>query len=238
MVCPRHLRNRPAVRQPVSSLRASDLHQRQFGSLVCTNGRQCSELLPRAQQPDLMYSAAAPVARIPLRPFASLNKQSKIVYIVVAAPEATEHMQLETERLILRRFREEDVDVMTQLFANPDFMRFSLGAFTERKQTVAFIEKVMGWDRAGMPSQFAVVSRGKHTVIGYCGFHHHPEVPGEVEIGYRLDLKLPRVISLIHPENIPSRHVAEKNGMKVEKEITFRGFPTLVYAITREEWLA
>ena len=170
-------------------------------------------------------------------------------------------MQLETQRLILRSFRREDVDAMAQLFANPDFMRFSLGAFTERKKTVDFIEKVMGWDRASMPSQFAVVSRGEHAVIGYCGFHHHPEVPGEVEIGYRLhpdywnrgliteaaraardhgfaDLKLPRVISLIHPENIPSRRVAEKNGMKVEKEITFRGFPTLVYAITREQWLA
>jgi RimJ/RimL family protein N-acetyltransferase len=56
---------------------------------------------------------------------------------------------LETERLILRSFRDEDVDVMAQLFANPDFMRFSLGVFTERKQTVAFIEKVIGWDRAG-----------------------------------------------------------------------------------------
>lgn len=41
-----------------------------------------------------------------------------------------------------------------------------------------------------------------------------------------------------HPEIVPSGRVAEKNGMKVEKEITFRGFPTLVYAITREEWLA
>jgi RimJ/RimL family protein N-acetyltransferase len=170
-------------------------------------------------------------------------------------------MQLQTARLILRSFREEDVDVMAELFANPDFMRFSLGVYTERKQTVAFIEKVIGWDRASMPSQFAVVSRGEHAVIGYCGFHHHPEVPGEVEIGYRLhpdywnrgliteaaravrhrgfaDLKLPRVISLIHPENIPSRRVAEKNGMKVEEKITFRGFPTLVYSITRDEWLA
>jgi len=55
--------------------------------------------------------------------------------------------------------------------------------------------------------------------------------------GFR-DWKLSRVISLFHPENIPSRHVAEKNGMKVEKKITFRGFPTLVYAITRQEWLA
>jgi [ribosomal protein S5]-alanine N-acetyltransferase len=170
-------------------------------------------------------------------------------------------MQIETERLILRSFREDDVDVMGRLFANPDFMRFSLGVFTDRKQTVAFIEKVMGWDRTGIPSQFAVVPRGEDAFVGYCGFFQHAEVPGEIEIGYRLhpdywnrgliteaalavrdhgfrDWKLPRVISLIHPENIPSRRVAEKNGMNVENEITFRGFPALVYAISREEWLA
>ena len=167
---------------------------------------------------------------------------------------------LETERLILRSFRADDVDEMAQLFANPEFMRFSLGVFTERKQTVAFIDKVMGWDRSGVSSQFAVVPRGEEAIVGYCGFFHHAEVPGEIEIGYRLHpdywnrgliseaaravrdhgftvLKLPRVISLIHPENIPSRRVAEKNGMKVEREITFRGFPTLVYAISREQWL-
>ena len=55
---------------------------------------------------------------------------------------------------------------MAQLFANPDFMRFSLGVYNERKQTVAFIDKVMGWDRANMPSQFAVVPRGEDAVIG------------------------------------------------------------------------
>jgi [ribosomal protein S5]-alanine N-acetyltransferase len=170
-------------------------------------------------------------------------------------------MELQTSRLLLRPFHEEDVDAMAELFANPDFMRFSLGVFTERKQTVTFIEKVMDWDRTSMPSQFAVVPRGEDTVIGYCGFYHHPEVPGEVEIGYRLhpdywnrgliteaaravrdhgfqDWKLPRVISLIHPKNIPSRRVAEKNGMTIEKQITFRGFPTLMYAISRREWVA
>jgi ribosomal-protein-alanine N-acetyltransferase len=171
-------------------------------------------------------------------------------------------MELQTFRLILRSFREEDVDVMAQLFANPDFMRFSLGVFTEREQTIAFITKVMAWDRAGIPSQFAVVPRGEDAIIGYCGFFYHAEHSIEdIEIGYRLhpdywnrgliteaaravrdhgfrDWKLSRVISLIHPENVPSRRVAEKNGMTVEKQITFRGFPTLVYAMAREEWLA
>lgn len=169
---------------------------------------------------------------------------------------------LQTERLILRPFRQEDIDVMAKLFANPDFMRFSLGVFTERKQTVAFIEKVMGWDRAGIPSQFAVAPRGNDVIVGYCGFFYHPEDGIEdIEIGYRLhpdywnrgliteaaravrdhgfrDWRLSRVISLIHPENTPSRRVAEKNGMNIEEQITFRGFPTLVYAMTREEWLA
>jgi RimJ/RimL family protein N-acetyltransferase len=126
---------------------------------------------------------------------------------------------------------------VAKLFANPGFMRFSLGIFTERKQTVAFIEKVMGLDRASLPSQFAVVPRGENAIVGYCGFYHHAEVPGEVETGYRLhpdywnrgliteaahavrdhafaDLKLPRVISLVHPENMPSRRVAEKKGCR------------------------
>jgi [ribosomal protein S5]-alanine N-acetyltransferase len=182
-------------------------------------------------------------------------------YVVRTPQRGVPTMELQTPRLILRSFRKEDVDAMAALFANPDFMRFSLGAFTERKQTVAFIEKVMDWDRDGLPSQFAAITRGENAIVGYCGFYHHAEVPGEIEIGYRLppdywnrglmteaaravrdhgfrDRKLSRVISLIHPENIPSRRVAEKNGMAIEKQITFRGFPALVYAMTLEEWLA
>ena len=149
---------------------------------------------------------------------------------------------------------------MAELFANPDFMRFSLGVFTKREQTVEFIEKVIGWERAGLPSQFALIPRGENDVIGYCGFYHHPQHGIEdIEIGYRLDpahwnrglateaaravrdhafrdSRLERVISLVHPENIPSRRVAEKNGMTVEKEITFRGFPTLMFSLSRARW--
>jgi ribosomal-protein-alanine N-acetyltransferase len=168
---------------------------------------------------------------------------------------------LQTSRLVLRPFREKDVDVLAELMANPDFMRFSLGVFS-REQTASFLEKLIDWDRRGLPSQFAAIDRADNRLIGYCGFFHQ-QVDGtnEIEIGYRLhpdywgrglateaaravrdhaftDLKLPRVISLIHPDNHPSRRVAEKNGMKLEKETVFRGFPTLVFAINREQWMA
>ena len=169
-------------------------------------------------------------------------------------------MILETVRLILRPFAADDLDRMTQLMANKDFMRFSMGPMT-REQTQSLLDKVIGRERDGIPSQFAMIVRSSETLVGYCGFFPQ-EVDGnmEIEIGYRLrrdcwnrglateaartvrdhsfrDLKLERVISLIHPENHASRRVAEKNGMILERETTFRSFPTFVFAITRQRWL-
>ena len=169
-------------------------------------------------------------------------------------------MELQTSRLSLRPFRADDLDTLAGLMANPEFMRFSLSPYT-REQTQAILQKFLSWNEAGLPSPFAVILRENPGVLGYCGFLHHPEVPEEVEIGYRLDsaywnrgliteatravrdyafidLKLPRVISLVHPDNIPSRRVAEKIGMTVEKQITFRGFPTNVFSLSRNRWLA
>jgi ribosomal-protein-alanine N-acetyltransferase len=170
-------------------------------------------------------------------------------------------MTLETPRLILRPFAADDLDRMAELMADKDFMRFSMGPLTREETQKRFLDKVIGWDRDGLPSQFAMIIRSSGTLAGYCGFFHH-EVDGkmEIEIGYRLDsafwnggltteaaravrdhgfrdLKLEYVISLIHPENQPSRRVAEKNGMLLERETTFRGFPTYVFSITRQRWL-
>jgi len=167
---------------------------------------------------------------------------------------------LQTARLILRPFQPQDLDLLAELMANPGFMRFSLGVHS-REQTAAFLDKILLWQDEGLPSLFAVMHSMDDRMIGYCGFYHQQiDEMDEIEIGYRLhpdywnrgliteaaqavrdhgfrDLKLPRVISLIHPDNIPSRRVAEKNGMTLEKETLYRGFRTFVFAITREQWL-
>ena len=47
------------------------------------------------------------------------------------------------------------------------------------------------------------------------------------------NLNVDRLISLIRPENVPSRRVAERNGMTVWKEIDWRGQGHYVYAVNR-----
>lgn len=161
--------------------------------------------------------------------------------------------QIETPRLLLRHFVEEDLDALAGLMANADFMRYSSGIFS-REETARFLfDRVIEPVRAGCPSQFALISREENRLLGYCGFFRQiVDAHEEIEIGYRLDpacwnrglateaaravrayasdvLKLPRVISLIHPDNYASRRVAEKNGMALEKETTFRGSPVLVF---------
>jgi len=48
-------------------------------------------------------------------------------------------------------------------------------------------------------------------------------------------LKTERLISLIRPENLPSRRVAERTGMTLWKEVNWRGLPHCVYSIERAQ---
>jgi ribosomal-protein-alanine N-acetyltransferase len=166
---------------------------------------------------------------------------------------------LQTARLVLRPFKRDDLDKISVLMANQDFMRFSTGSYSG-EQTAAFLEKIVGWSESGISSLFAMIFKQTGDLLGYCGFYH-PDGFDDVEIGYRLDPKywnqglateaaravrdhgfqgwnFPRLISLIHPENVASRRVAEKNGMALERKTTFKGFPVQVFAISREQWLA
>lgn len=167
---------------------------------------------------------------------------------------------LQTPRLFLRKFSDNDIGRIAELTSNAGFMRFSGGSVFNREQAEAMLERLLAPERLGKPSQFAVILRESGKLIGYCGFFlQMVDDVEELEIGYRLDpeywgqgiateaaravrdhafrdLMAERLISLILPENSASKRVAEKNGMRLEKETNFRGFHTAVFALTREEW--
>ncbi|PYK85993.1 MAG: hypothetical protein DMF47_08120 [Verrucomicrobia bacterium] len=141
-----------------------------------------------------------------------MEARARFVFTSRAAVGRAFRRILETSRLILRPFREEDVDLLAELMANEDFMRFSLGVYS-CKQTAAFLEKILARQNRALPSQFAVLSRADNRLIGY---QLHPnywnkslatEAAQAVRDHAFRDLDLSRVISLIHPENAASRRV-------------------------------
>jgi RimJ/RimL family protein N-acetyltransferase len=50
------------------------------------------------------------------------------------------------------------------------------------------------------------------------------------------ELGLERIISIINPQNLLSRQVAEKAGLTLRGEVRFRGYDAIWYAIVRREW--
>lgn len=104
---------------------------------------------------------------------------------------------------------------------------------------------------------WAVILREGQQFVGDCGLIVQ-EVDGveELEVGYHFNrnfwglglateaargcmeyafhhLNRRRIISMIRPENISSRRVAERNGLKIEKELFWRGYQHYVYSIER-----
>jgi hypothetical protein len=145
---------------------------------------------------------------------------------------------------------------MDRVFGDPEVMKHSSGMQSPdwvRKWLRGCLEDYHQKWGFGL---WAVVEKGAREVIGYCGLSHFDDVGGrpETEIGYRLarahwghgfateaaravrdysfqTLCLPRLIAIIDPRNVASVRVAEKIGMRYEKDVVFQGFADQVYAI-------
>jgi ribosomal-protein-alanine N-acetyltransferase len=165
---------------------------------------------------------------------------------------------LETSRLLLREFRPHDVNALARVLSDPETMRFYPAPLG-----IAGVEEWILYNRNRYRDHghglWAMILKSKGELVGDCGLTvQEVEGANEIEIGYhvRRDLwgqglateaacacrdfgfaRLPveRLISLIRPENMASRRVAEKNGMTVWKEVLWRNLPHLVYAIRRKE---
>ena len=163
---------------------------------------------------------------------------------------------LETERLRLRAFRDEDLDAYAAMCADPEVMRFlGTGITLNRGETWRSMAGFLGhWALRGY-GMWALEDKATGALVGRAGFLNPEGWPG-FELGWTLgrqhwgrgyateaarraleyafrELGEPRVISLIRPANLPSIRVAERLGEKRAGEIELLGDTALVYEALR-----
>ncbi|MFC6022061.1 GNAT family N-acetyltransferase [Plantactinospora solaniradicis] len=174
---------------------------------------------------------------------------------------------LETDRLTLRGWRDDDLDALAAMNADPEVMRYIMdGSVRDRRQSAEGLQKMIAnWEERGY-GLFAVEVRETGLLIGWAGLtvpDFLPEVMPAVEIGWRLDRGswgygyateaataamrfgfldrgLERIISVRHVENVRSARVMEKLGLSREFDTVVPGHhqPVAVHAITRGQYRA
>lgn len=169
-------------------------------------------------------------------------------------------IQLETERLLLRMWREDDFAAYARMCADPEVMRFLGGKPFTRAEAWRHLAYVVGhWQLRGY-GHWAVEEKASGQVIGRLGVQDPEGWPG-FEIGWTLareswgrgfategarkaldyaftELGREHIISLIHPDNKASIRVAERLGETVEGRAEVFGMDVLVYGINRATWQA
>jgi RimJ/RimL family protein N-acetyltransferase len=165
---------------------------------------------------------------------------------------------LETSRLILREFSPADVEALALILGDPETMRFYPAPYDHAGVEEWITRNLRRYTKDGH-GLWAMILKANGELVGDCGLTVQ-QVDGtdEIEIGYHVrrdlwgqglateaaracrnfgfaHLHAERLISLIRPENMPSRRVAEKNGMTIWKELLWRDLPHLVYAIRKND---
>jgi len=165
---------------------------------------------------------------------------------------------IETPRLRLRPFAEDlsDLDALHAIQSDPEHMRFYPHPFT-REESRAWIQRSIDRQARLGYSLWAIEDAATGEFLGNCGpVPQFVDGAEEVELGWSVTprrarqgiateaatawrdrclgpLGMGHVISLIRPENVPSRGVAERIGMTVWKETVHgtSGWVHLVYRV-------
>jgi RimJ/RimL family protein N-acetyltransferase len=166
---------------------------------------------------------------------------------------------LETERLVLRMFREEDLDAYATMCADPEVMRYlGDGKSLTRSEAWRQMALILGHWRLRGFGLWAVEERGTGILLGRIGFFQPEGWPG-FELGWMLRraswgkgyategarralahaftaMGRDHLISLIRPANRASIPVAERLGQTLEGRADLFGHEVLIYGIVRAAW--
>jgi RimJ/RimL family protein N-acetyltransferase len=162
---------------------------------------------------------------------------------------------IETSRLRLRAFAEADLDQLAAIYADAETMQYiGTGKPADREDTWRGMAAVLGhWHLRGY-GLWAVEETTTRRLVGRIGLHRPEGWPG-LEVGWLVardcwgqgyateggaaslrwafaHLGATHVISVIHPENVASRRVAEKLGGTIDSDdddFLGRGHAAVIY---------
>lgn len=167
--------------------------------------------------------------------------------------------QLETERLIMRPFIQEDAPHFYELNNDPEVVKYTGdAAFADVETARSFLQHYQQYKLHGM-GRFAVLDKATGDYLGWSGLKYMPETD-EVDIGYRFfrhcwgkgyatessraflqygfeKLGLERIVARSMEENTASIRVIEKLGLRFVKKGASADHSWLMYAISCGEWV-
>ena len=164
---------------------------------------------------------------------------------------------LETERLILREFRKDDLDAHAATLGDEEVMRHIGGKPIGREDSWRRLLSGVGmWSLVGM-GPWAVELKADGRMVGHCGFFQFnrdmdPLILGEPEMGWIFDrtvhgqgialeacsaalswaereIGAPSYPAIIDVENVPSMKLAEKLGFVRQPDAIYRDAPMALY---------
>ncbi len=171
---------------------------------------------------------------------------------------------METSRLLLRPWRDDDLAPYARICADPEVMRYMSadGAPWTRARAADHLGRLMRhWDARGF-GQWAAEERATGALVGRVGLLYQDDFAGDehkTEVGWLFDracwgrglategavasvsygfeeLGLERIVSIMRPENRASRRVAEKVGLSLREQTRWRDQDMVWYAIDRRTW--
>ena len=155
---------------------------------------------------------------------------------------------IETERLVLRDWREEDAEPFIRHTNTPAVMRWLGGVQTEEVARQAIEGRVVRWQRERGFTFWVVERKDDRALLGFCGLKladtEGSPIEGEHEVGWRLredawgqgyakeaaiasldhafgQLGAVRVVAVTYKENGPSWGLMERLGMKRREDLDF-----------------
>ena len=163
---------------------------------------------------------------------------------------------IETERLILRKFRLADAENSFKMASDPTVMKYIIGErYNSVEEVRDMIEKNVfrDYEKYGF-GRMAITLKPSDQLIGFSGLKYNDDFK-EVDIGYRLmraywgkgiateaslpfmdygfnELKLKRIVALAFEENGGSIKVMKKLGMYFEKYMEVEGQEFVCYVKT------